>query len=79
MKISSAAAVSENNWLWRCQLSCKKGLQNFLASNMDLRVYQGDRAIDEAFCCEICLARPVPDVAAAWRCASHNTGEDPAV
>lgn len=46
---------------------------------MDWRVYQGDRAIDEAFGYEICLARPVPDVAAAWSRASDNTGVDPAV
>lgn len=46
---------------------------------MDWRVYQGDRAIDEAFGYEIHLARPVPDVAAAWSRASDNTGVDPAV
>lgn len=46
---------------------------------MDWRIYQGDRAIDEAFGCEICLARPGPDEPAAWSCASDNTGVDPTV
>lgn len=79
MKILSAAVISENNWLWTCQLSCKKGLEKFSLFKIDWRVYQGDRDIDGAFGSEISLARPVPDVASAWSCASDNTGVDPAV